>query len=110
MSFYDDEIDLKPYIIAVRQKWRLIALITLLTASAALVFSLLQTSTYEASATILLTRTRTALELANQFPTISEPIDSRSRMDAMLENRGQRCIDCAIYRTYSRVFIRIMVS
>ena len=88
MTIYDDEIDLKPYINAIRKKWWLIALITLLTASAALIYGLLQTSTYEASATILLTRSRTALELANQFPTINEPIDSRSRMDAMLEIAG----------------------
>ena len=84
MTIYDDEIDLKPYINAIRKKWWLIALATVLTASAALVYGLLQVRNYEANANILLTRTRTSLELANQFPTINEPIDSSSRMDAML--------------------------
>jgi len=88
MSIYDDEIDLRPYINAIRKKWWLIALVTILTASAALIYGLIQVRNYEASATILLTRTRTSLELANQFPTINEPIDSRSRMDAMLEIAG----------------------
>ena len=88
MTFYDDEIDLKPYINAIRKKWWLIALVTVLTASAALVYGLLQVRNYEANANILLTRTRTSLELANQFPTISEPIDSRSRMEAMLAIAG----------------------
>ncbi len=88
MSIYDDEIDLRPYINAVRKKWWLIASITILTASAALVYGLLQVRNYEANANILLTRTRTSLELANQFPTINEPIDSRSRMDAMLAIAG----------------------
>ena len=88
MSIYDDEIDLRPYINAIRKKWWLIALVTILTASAALIYGLIQVRNYEASATILLTRTRTSLLLANQFPTINEPIDSRSRMEAMLEIAG----------------------
>ena len=88
MTIYDDEIDLRPYINAIRKKWWLIALVTILTASAALIYGLIQVRNYEASATILLTRTRTSLLLANQFPTINEPIDSRSRMEAMLEIAG----------------------
>ena len=88
MSIYDDEIDLRPYINAIRKKWWLIALVTILTASAALIYGLIQVRNFEASATILLTRTRTSLELADQFPTINEPIDSRSRMEAMLEIAG----------------------
>ena len=88
MTVYDDEIDLKPYINAIRKKWWLIAIVTILTGSAALVYGLLQVRNYEANANILLTRTRTSLELANQFPTINEPIDSRSRMEAMLVIAG----------------------
>ena len=88
MSFYDDEIDLRPYINAIRKKWWLIALITILVAAGAFAYSMLQVRNYETGATILLTRTRTSLSLANQFPTINEPIDSRSRMDAMLEIAG----------------------
>ena len=53
MSVYDDEIDLKPYINALRKKWWLILLVTLLTASAALIYGLLQVRTYDAAATIL---------------------------------------------------------
>ena len=88
MSIYDDEIDLRPYINAIRKKWWLIALITILVAAGAFAYSMLQVRNYETGATILLTRTRTSLSLANQFPTINEPIDSRSRMDAMLEIAG----------------------
>ena len=88
MSVYDDEIDLRPYINAIRKKWWLIILITVLGGAAALVAGLIQVRNYQASADILLTRTRTSLELANQFPTINEPIDTRSRMDAMLAIAG----------------------
>lgn len=88
MSIYDDEIDLRPYINAIRKKWWLIAFITILVAAGAFAYSMLQVRNYETGATILLTRTRTSLSLANQFPTINEPIDSRSRMDAMLEIAG----------------------
>ena len=40
MSVYDDEIDLKPYINALRKKWWLILLVTLLTGAAALIYGL----------------------------------------------------------------------
>lgn len=84
MSIYDDEIDLRPYINALRRRWWLVGLVTIIAASAAFTYSILQERKYEAVATILLTRSRASLSLANQFPTITEPIDSRSRMEAML--------------------------
>jgi uncharacterized protein involved in exopolysaccharide biosynthesis len=62
--------------------------VTVLAAGVAFVYSILQVQKYESSATVLLTRTRASLSLANQFPTINEPIDSRSRMDAMLAIAG----------------------
>ncbi|MFN2303008.1 MAG: Wzz/FepE/Etk N-terminal domain-containing protein, partial [Anaerolineales bacterium] len=88
MTIYEDVIDLRPYIQAIRKRWWLIALVTILVAAGAFAYSMLQVRSYEASATILLTRTRATLELANQFPTVNEPIDTRSRMDAMLEIAG----------------------
>ena len=42
MSIYDDEIDLRPYIFALRKKWWLIAIVTVMAAGAALVYSILQ--------------------------------------------------------------------
>jgi capsular polysaccharide biosynthesis protein len=88
MSTYDDEIDLRPYVFTLRKKWWLIAIVTVLAAGAGFVYSILQVRSYESSATILLSRSRASLALANQFPTVTEPIDSRSRMDAMLEIAG----------------------
>ncbi len=84
MAMNDDEIDLRPYIYALRRKWWLILLVTILAAGAAFVYSSIQVSKYNSTATILITRTRTALSLANQLPTVNEPIDFRSRMEAML--------------------------
>lgn len=84
MSYYEDEIDLRPYIGALTRRWWLILLISVITASAAFAYSILQERKYEAVATILLTRSRASLSLANQFPTITEPVDSRSRMEAMI--------------------------
>lgn len=88
MSIYDTEIDLRPYISAIRRRWWLIAIATIVTSAGALGFSLLQEKKYEAVATILLTRSRASLNLANQFPTITEPVDSRSRMEAMISIAG----------------------
>jgi capsular polysaccharide biosynthesis protein len=84
MTVYDDEIDLRPYILAlIHHRWQ-IALITILAAGIAFTVSFTQTRNYQATATILLTRTRTTLSLAQQFPTVSEPTDNASRMNAML--------------------------
>jgi len=88
MSFYDDEIDFRPYFLALRKNWWQIALITFLAAMAAFIFSILQIEKYQATAIILLTRTKVTLSLAEQFPTINEPIDSISRMNAMLSIAG----------------------
>jgi uncharacterized protein involved in exopolysaccharide biosynthesis len=88
MSVYDDEIDLRPYIFALRRRWWLIALITTIAAGAAFAFTIIRDQKYEASATILLTRRRTSLSIADQFPTINEPIDNRSRMEAMIAIAG----------------------
>lgn len=84
MSMNDDEIDLRPYLYALRNKWWLILLVTVIAAGVAFAYSFTLVSKYNSSATILLTRTRTMLSLANQLQTITEPIDFRSRMDAML--------------------------
>jgi hypothetical protein len=52
--------------------------------AAAVGFSLLQTRTYTASATMLITRSRAVLALAEDFPTVSENVDTRARTDALL--------------------------
>ena len=46
MSFYDDEIDFRPYFLALRKNWWQIALITFLAAMAAFIFSILQIEKY----------------------------------------------------------------
>lgn len=84
MAVYDDEIDLRPYILTLINRWRLIGLLAILAAGAAFAASILQPRSYEATAKILVTRSRTALALAEQFPTVAEPVDARSRMEAML--------------------------
>jgi uncharacterized protein involved in exopolysaccharide biosynthesis len=85
MTVYEDEIDLRPYILALIHNWWRIALVVLILASLALAFSLLQAREYVATATILLTRSQAFLRLAEQFPTIQENIyDSSSRMNALL--------------------------
>jgi polysaccharide biosynthesis transport protein len=84
VSNYADEIDLRPYFLILKKKWRQIALITFICAAGALLYSFSQTKNYEASALVLLTRNKASLSLAEDFLTSNEPIDFRSRMDAML--------------------------
>jgi uncharacterized protein involved in exopolysaccharide biosynthesis len=85
MAVYEDEIDLRPYILKLVRNWWRLGLVALLAAALALGFSLLQPRKYVATATILLTRSQASLKLAEQFPTIQENIyDSSSRMNALL--------------------------
>jgi polysaccharide biosynthesis transport protein len=84
MSTFDEEIDLRPYLQSLIQRWWLILLIAAFAAIAALAISLLLPRKYEAAAMLLLTRSRTTLSLAEQFPTVNEPADTASRMSAIL--------------------------
>lgn len=84
MTVFDDEIDLRPYILTLFRHWWQIGLIVVILSASAYLYTNRQPSIYKATATILLTRTRSNLTLAEQFPTVSEPVDTRSRMDALL--------------------------
>jgi capsular polysaccharide biosynthesis protein len=84
MTEYDDEIDLRPYITGIIQHWWLILILVVVFAAIGLGFSIIQPRKYEAAATILLTRSRPTLSLAQQFPTVNEPVDATSRMNAFL--------------------------
>ena len=84
MTLYDDEIDLRPYITSIIQHWRQILILAVIFAVLGLGTSLIMPRKYESTATILLTRSRPTLSLAEQFPTVNEPVDSSLRMNALL--------------------------
>ena len=84
MTLYDDEIDLRPYITSLIQHWWQILIIAFIFAVVGLGISLIMPRKYESTATILLTRSRPTLSLAEQFPTVNEPVDSSLRMNALL--------------------------
>ena len=84
MSMNEDQIDLRPYLVTLlKYKWWII-LVGFVFALTALIYTLTQPRRYASTATLLLTRSRPVLSLADQFPTVTEPVDSRSRMDALL--------------------------
>jgi capsular polysaccharide biosynthesis protein len=84
MTVYDAEIDLRPYIFSIVRSWNKIALLVLIAVVIAVVVSLTQPNEYKATATILITRSRPSLALADEFPTLVEPVDSASRLNAFL--------------------------
>jgi uncharacterized protein involved in exopolysaccharide biosynthesis len=85
MALYEDEIDLRPFILALIHNWWRAMLVAIILALVALGLSLLQAREYVATATILLTRSQASLNLAEQFPTVRENIyDPGSRMSALL--------------------------
>ena len=84
MTVYDDEIDLRPYITSIIQHWQQILILAVILAVVGVGISLILPRKYESAATILLTRSRPTLSLAEQFPTVNEPVDSSLRMNALL--------------------------
>lgn len=84
MTIYESEIDLRPYIITIARNWWKVLIFVLVAVAIVLWIALSQPYEYEATASILLTRSRASLALAREFPTLNEPIDSASRMNAFL--------------------------
>ncbi len=84
MTFSDDDINLRPYILALVRQWWKIALLVILGAVAAAAFTMTKPVKFESTATILLTSRRATLSLAEQFPTVNDPVDTTSRINAML--------------------------
>lgn len=84
MSLYENEIDLRPYISATFKRWWLIALLAIIAGIVTVVFTLLSPVTYTSKATILLARSRMQLSLADDFQTVTDPVDRRSNLDTML--------------------------
>lgn len=84
MTIFEGELDLRPYLWALIRHWWKIALLGLLAAVVAFVYTRQQPPEYKSTATILLTRSRTKLSLTAQFPTVEDPTDIVSRMNAIL--------------------------
>src|SRR3990172_11732641 len=79
------EIDLRPYILAIAKKWWVIALLAIFFAGAAYAFYASRPDEFSATASILLTRSRSSLSLTKEFTTVTENvIDSRSPLDAFV--------------------------
>ncbi len=103
----EDEIDLQPYLLTLLDHWWVIILLGAIFAAAALGFSLLQKKEYSSIATILVTRTSATLSLAEQFPTIKEPVDTDSRMSAFLSIAQN---DSIVNKIYEQVKNRLSHS
>lgn len=84
MSVYEKDIDLKLYITGILKNWWLILTFILAMTGAVLISEMLQPDRYAATATILVSRSRPTLALAEQFPNVNEPVDARSRLDSMV--------------------------
>ena len=79
------EIDLRPYILALARKWWVLALCVVLFAGATYAYYSSRPDEFSATASILLTRSRSSLSLTKEFTTVTENvIDSRSRLDALV--------------------------
>lgn len=80
----DDGVELRPYIQSLIRYWWLIILTSILFIGIAWIYSTSKAKQYESTATLLITRSRPSPALAEQLPTVNEPVDARSRMDAIL--------------------------
>lgn len=84
MSVVEQDLDLRPYLLALLHYWKQIVLLAFLAAITACVITYLSPRSYEASATILMMRRQANLNLTEKYPTVAEPVDARSRVEAML--------------------------
>lgn len=84
MSYNADEIDLRPYIRQIIRRGWIIILLGILFAGLAYIYSRKQPKSYSATSIILLTRSRPILNLAQQFPTVNDPVDVSARLNAIL--------------------------
>ena len=79
------EIDLRPYILAIVRKWWVMALFVIIFAGGTFAYYVSRPDEFPATASILLTRSRSSLSLTKEFITVTENvIDSRSRLDALV--------------------------
>jgi uncharacterized protein involved in exopolysaccharide biosynthesis len=104
MTIYEDEIDLRPYINILIKNWWKIGIFAVLLASLVFVFTILQPPSYQATATMLLPRSQLQLSLADQFPTVVDAGDSRSRMEAYLTIAQSDAIAQQVYQAFEDVF------
>jgi capsular polysaccharide biosynthesis protein len=100
VSYSEDDLDLLPYIQSLIRNWWLILLVAVMFAGVAFGYSVFRKKIYQATASVLMTRTRAALSLAEQFPTINDPIDTRSRMDAITAIANS---DAILLKTYEDI-------
>lgn len=71
----ESEIDLRPYILAVLHRWRLIVLFGIVLGLVALLITLLQPPSYTATADVLIFPMRSQLEFDSRFTTSDAPDD-----------------------------------
>ena len=85
MTDNSDEINFKPYLLALKKGWWFVLLLIIIGAGATYLYLTTRPPEYSATASILLTRTRSNLNLSDEFQTFNENVsDSRSRMDAIV--------------------------
>ncbi len=101
MAPFDQELDLRPYIQTLTTNWKMIAGLTIFFSILTFLFTFTRPREYEATANLLVTRSRATLSLAEQFPTVNEPVNSRSRMDAILTISSSNAITAIVLESVS---------
>lgn len=94
---YDDVLDLRPLVRTILRGWRILTILTIIPTILALFFLYQGAAVYQADAYLLVTRTNTKLSLAEEFPTISEPVDSRSRIASITTIAESESISLQVY-------------
>lgn len=84
MTLYEGDLDLRPYLAALSKRWKIAVLLAIIGGIIGLGISLSKPKEYRSTATVIVTHNQLRLSLAEQFPTINENRDTKSRMDAYL--------------------------
>jgi len=84
MSTYEEDLDLRPYLVALSKHWKIAVFLAIITGVIGLAISFSRPQEYLSTATVIVIHNQLRLSLAEQFPTINENRDTKSRMDAYL--------------------------
>jgi len=101
MTVYEDEFDLYPYVLTLLKNWKLIVFLGLLAGAAALIFSLLQSRTYSATATLIGTYRRPVLNLSEEYSTVASSGDINSKKLAFMTIARSDAMASSVFEQYA---------
>ncbi len=95
----EEEIDLRPYILALLRRWRFIVALTIVIAAVATLPLLLSKPGYTATADVLITNTRSQVTFDSRFVTSDQTQGTSARQKALIALASSNSLEVAVQTT-----------